>query len=77
MYEDLPAVARLLPSKDEQSEGAGLQLVLVEGEVLYHHGLLVGAGELESGVSGPRGQGIGRNVRPEGLGERPKTNSKA
>ena len=48
LYEDLPAEVGLLPPKDKKGEGAGLQLVLVKGEVLDDHGLLVGAGELES-----------------------------
>ena len=74
---DLPAVAGLLPAEDEQGERTRLQLVLVEGEVLYYHGLLISAGKLESGVSRPRGQRVGRNVRPECFGEGPKTYSEA
>ena len=45
--EDLPAIIGLLPPQDEEGEGGGLQLVLVKGEVVNDHRLLVGAGELE------------------------------
>lgn len=77
LYEDLPAVTGLFSPEDKQRERAGLQLVLVEGEVLNHHGLLVSAGELERGMSRPRRQRIGRNIRPECFGERPKAHSEA
>ena len=45
--EDLPAIIGLLPPQDEEGEGGGLQLVLVKGEVVNDHRLLVGACELE------------------------------
>ena len=77
LYEDLPAVVRLLPPEDEECEGARLQLVLVEGQVVDDHGLLVGAGELEGGVGGPLRQGVRGDVRPEGFGERPEADSEA
>ena len=59
LYENLPTEVRLLPPENEECEGAGLQLVLVKGQVLDDHGLLVGAGELESGVGRPLRQGVG------------------
>ena len=77
LYEDLPAVVRLLPPEDEEGEGARLQLVLVEGQVVNDHGLLVGAGELEGGVGGPLGQGVRGDVWPEGFGKRPEADSEA
>ena len=77
LYEDLPAVVRLLPPQDEEREGARLQLVLVEGQVVDDHGLLVGAGELEGRMGRPLGQGVGGHVGPEGFGERPEANSEA
>ena len=48
--EDLPAEVRLLPAQYEESEGAGLQLVLVKGKIFNDHGLLVGTCELERWV---------------------------
>ena len=57
----------MLPAEDEERERTGLKLVFVEGKVLDDHGLLVGAGELESGVGQPLGQGGGRHVRPVGF----------
>ena len=74
--EDLPAVVGLLAAEDEEGEGRGLQLVLVEGEVLDHHRLLVGAGELEGGVCRPLGQVGGAHIWPECLGQWPEPNSK-
>ena len=45
--ENLPAIIGLLPPQDEQGEWGRLQLILVKGEVVNDHRLLVGAGELE------------------------------
>ena len=53
LNEDLPAVVWLFPPEDEEREGTGLQLVLVEGKIFNDHRLLVGAGELEGGVCQP------------------------
>ena len=73
LYEDLPAVVRLLPPEDEEGEGARLQLVLVEGQIVDDHGLLVGAGELEGGMDA-RGQDICAEMsgqKASGRGQKP------
>ena len=41
----LPAHVRRLPLQDELGEGGGLQLVLVKGKLVDHHGLAVHTGE--------------------------------
>ena len=48
--EDLPTIIWLLPAQDKEGEGGRLQLVLVEGEIVDYHGLLIGACELKRGV---------------------------
>ena len=51
LYKDLPTEVGLFPTQYEEGEGAWLQLVFIKWEVLDDHGLLISAGELESGVS--------------------------
>ena len=46
----LPAHVRGLPLQHVLREGRGLQLVLVEGQLVDHHGLTVGTGEAHHGV---------------------------
>lgn len=55
----LPAHGGLLAGEDVLCERRRLQLIFVEGEVVNHHGLLTGAGELHIGVSTPRRLGKG------------------
>lgn len=55
----LPAHGGLLAGEDVLCERRRLQLIFVEGEVVNHHGLLAGAGELHIGVSTPRRLGKG------------------
>lgn len=50
----LPAHVRRLPFQNVLSERGGLQLVLVKGKLVDHHGLAVHAGEAHQRVGGAR-----------------------